>query len=132
MTDIPMLAISAKAGEDVVREYGLYVEAGTNLDDPLNLAVADRVISAHAVIGLPGTDGWRVHVASTDPELRHASLRALREYVERAHRLFPRLDHINMHAAPKQFPHPPVRPGQHPVQTPPGPRPRRHPLAPAG
>jgi sugar phosphate isomerase/epimerase len=110
-----MLAISAKAGEDVIREYDLYVEAGTDLDDPLNLAVADRVVSGHAPIELPGSNGWRVHVASTDPELRQASLGALREYVARAQRLFPHLEHINMHAAPKQFPHPPVRPGRNPV-----------------
>lgn len=115
MDDIWMLAISAPAGERVIRERALYVEAGTNLADPLNLAVADRVVSGHAPIGLSGSNGWRVHVASTMPDLRQASLRAVCEYVQEAHRLFPRLRHVNMHAAPKQFPDPPVRPGRNPV-----------------
>jgi sugar phosphate isomerase/epimerase len=110
-----MLAISAPAGERVVREHELYVEVGTNLADPLNHAVADRVVSAHAPIGLPGSNGWRVHVASTKADLRQASLRAVCEYVEEVHRLFPRLRHVNMHAAPKQFPDPPIRPGRNPV-----------------
>jgi sugar phosphate isomerase/epimerase len=109
------LAISAPAGERVIRKYALYVEVGRNLDDPINLAVADRVVSAHAPIGLPGSPGWRVHVASTRPDLREASLRAVCDYVREAHRLFPHLRHVNMHAAPRQFPDPPVRPGRNPV-----------------
>jgi sugar phosphate isomerase/epimerase len=115
MKDIWLLATSPKAGESIIREYELYAEANTHLDDPRNLAVADRVVSAHASIELPGSAGWRLHIASTNSDLRQASLHALYAYVERAHRLFPNLRHINMHAAPHQFPDPPVRPGRNPV-----------------
>ena len=115
MNDLWMLSISPKAGEDVIREYGLSVEANTHLGDQRNMAVADRVVSAHASIELPGGAGWRAHVASTQPDLRRASLRAILAYVEEAHARFPNLQHINMHAAPKQFPDPPVRPGRKPV-----------------
>lgn len=115
MKDIWLLAISPKAGEDVIRDRELYVEAGTILQDTANLVVADRVVSTHAPIWLPGSDGWRVHVASTREELRQASVRAVYEYVEQAHRLYPQLRHINMHAAPHQFPDPPIRPGRNPV-----------------
>ncbi|MBL7201866.1 MAG: TIM barrel protein [Anaerolineae bacterium] len=115
MNPIWMLAISPEAGEAVVRRYGLWVEAYTRPDDPRTLTVADRVISGHAPGMLPGWDGWRVHIASTQPDLRGASLLALRAYIERAHGLFPNLRHINMHAAPHRFPDPPIRPGARPV-----------------
>jgi hypothetical protein len=67
-----MLAISPKAGEALIREYELYVESNRELDDPRNLCVADRVVSAHAPISLPGGDGWRVHLASTSARAIHA------------------------------------------------------------
>ncbi len=112
---VEWLSIKPTAGEDLIRAYDLYVEAYTRLDDPLVLAVSDRVISAHAPVMLSRSSGVRLHLASTDPGLRQSSLRAVRAYVEQAHRIFPGLRHINMHAAPHHFPDPPVRPGQHPV-----------------
>ena len=115
MRGVCILAISPKADEATIREYGLYVESGANLDDPRSLAVADRVVSGHAPITLPHSGGCRVHIASTQQDLRRTSLRAVCAYVEGAHRLFPYLRHINMHAAPHQFPDPPIRPGRHPV-----------------
>jgi sugar phosphate isomerase/epimerase len=114
MTAIDTLAITPKAGESVIREYELYVEATTELDHPRNRAVADRVVSAHASITFPRSDGLRLHIASTQTDLRGASLRALRQYVTEAHRLYPNLRHINMHAAPHRFPDPPIRPGSRP------------------
>ena len=69
MKGIPMLAISAKAGQDVICEYGLYVEAGTNLDDPLNLDVADQVEQKRLALFAHATQmGPEVFFAKIPPE----------------------------------------------------------------
>ena len=46
---LKLLAITSKADEAAIRDYGLYVEAYTRLDDPRALAVADGVIVSELV-----------------------------------------------------------------------------------
>lgn len=110
------LAIVPKAGAAIIAEFGLFVEANPERDSKeSDDEFRDRVISAHAPFDLPGeryqnTKFLRAHIASGDPALRAASLQYIGEFIDKAHARYPNLELVNMHAAPKRFPHPPLSP----------------------
>jgi len=110
-------ALRTEAGADLIRECGLFVEAGPNLDNPILNDLHDRVTSAHAPADFrPGTfpgsslKNIRLHIACTEKEIRDRSVQQIIAYVRNAHNRFSNLRVIVMHAAPKRFPFPPVRP----------------------
>ncbi|MFQ6048819.1 MAG: TIM barrel protein [Phycisphaerae bacterium] len=108
----PSLAVPPSAGIEVIQHYGLYIEAGPDLEDPIVRQLSDRVVCAHAPWMLPDSTipGLRLHLASVDPQLRTTAIETIDRYIQRAHALFDNLKLIVTHAAPHYFPHPPVRP----------------------
>ncbi len=114
------LAISPSAGVEVICTYDLMIECPSAIENPVSNSEEgrSRVISAHAPFGFDsGADeslkDLRIHIASTNKELRRASLEAIAAYIREAHSRFPNLQKINMHAAPKLFFDPPVSPHKH-------------------
>jgi len=108
----PMLAVTPKPGENIIRERELFVEAGPDLDGPMARKLADRVVTAHGpwFLPAPAPEGARCHFASVNDDLRQQSLDLFERYIEGAHRLYPELRVIVTHAAPHYFPDPPIRP----------------------
>ena len=93
------LAIRPTAPPEIIERYDLFVEASPKLPAETPPGMAERVRSAHAPYS---HERVRLNIASTDEAFRQHSLAILAGYID-ACRRFPRLDTINLHAAPKRW-----------------------------
>ncbi len=93
------LGVTASAGVDTLRRFGLNTEASMadDIDDMADFA--DVLVSAHA----PAVVGdMRLNIAATDAGFRETSIQVIVDYIERAAR-YPNVRQINMHFAPKRW-----------------------------
>jgi sugar phosphate isomerase/epimerase len=93
------LGVTASAGVDTLRRFGLNTEASMadDIDDMADFA--DVLVSAHA----PAVVGdMRLNIAATDAGFRETSIQVIVDYIERASR-YPNVRQINMHFAPKRW-----------------------------